>query len=108
MRSLPLLFALALVPLGCGAKHEPQTHQVEIRGMQFVPAELTVSKGDTVVWTNKDVMPHTVTSEATSSVKFDSKSIDAKQQWSYTATTAGELAYVCTFHPTMHGKLVVR
>lgn len=100
--------ALGLAQLGCGAKHAPKTHQVEIRAMQFVPAELTVAVGDTIVWTNHDVMPHTVTSEAASTVTFDSQSIESKQVWSYTVTTAGELPYVCTFHPTMRGKLVTR
>ncbi len=108
MRALSLVFVLGIAQLGCGAKHEPKTHHVEIRAMQFVPAELTVATGDTVVWTNYDVMPHTVTSDAASVEKFDSQSIDAKHEWRYTATAAGEHTYVCTFHPTMHGKIVVR
>jgi plastocyanin len=93
----------------CGAKaREPQTHQVAIRAMQFDPAELTVAVGDTVVWTNNDVVPHTVTSAPASPLKFDSQLMESKQQWRYTVTGAGELAYVCTFHPTMRAKLTVR
>lgn len=59
----------------CSAKAEPKTYQVEIRGMQFVPASLTVKVGDTVVWTNHDVLPHTVTAAGA----FDSQAIAAGQ-----------------------------
>ena len=31
-------------------------HTIEIRGMEFHPAELTVALGDTVVWINRDVV----------------------------------------------------
>ena len=90
--------------LACGSKaREPVTHQVEIRAMTFVPAELTVGVGDTVVWVNRDVVPHTVTSKT-----FDSQSLATQQVWSLSVSAAGEIPYVCTFHPTMTGKLTVR
>ena len=96
-----LLVALA----ACGAKaRAPETHQIEIHSMQYVPAELVVAVGDTVVWTNKDVLPHTVTSVG----EFDSQLIAAQQSWRYTVTSAGELPYVCTYHPTMRAKLIAR
>ncbi|MGE0545868.1 MAG: plastocyanin/azurin family copper-binding protein [Kofleriaceae bacterium] len=87
---------------------QPRTHQVDIRAMKFVPAELAVSVGDTVVWTNHDIVPHTVTSLPTAVVAFDSQSIESNQRWTYTVTTAGELAYECSFHPTMTAKLVAK
>lgn len=93
----------------CGSKaREPQTHQVDIRAMQFVPAQLVVAVGDTVVWTNSDVVPHTVTSSTPSPAVFDSQLMASKQQWQYKVTAAGEHAYVCTFHPTMRAKLTAR
>lgn len=36
------------------------------------------------------------------------QSIGSEQQWRYPVTTAGDHAYVCTFHPTMRGQLVAR
>ena len=100
---------LGLGLAACGSKaREPQTHHVEIRAMQFVPATLEVGVGDTVVWTNADVVPHTVTSSVPSVAVFDSKSIANKQTWQYTVTKAGEHAYVCTFHPTMKATLTAR
>ena len=97
---------LCFLLLACGT--DAKTHQVEIRAMQFSPAELTVGVGDTVVWTNVDVVPHTVTSIAPSPVTFDSQQMTSQQRWQYKVTAAGELPYGCTFHPTMRGKLVVR
>lgn len=39
----------------------PVTHTVVISGMKFHPVGLTVNKGDTVVWVNKDLVTHNIT-----------------------------------------------
>lgn len=99
-------FVLLLALAACGgSKHEPTTHRVEIRAMTFQPALVDVAVGDTVIWTNKDVVPHTVTS---TSKLFDSTSLAQNAEWSYVVTAPGELTYVCTFHPTMFGTVVAR
>lgn len=76
---------------------------VTIEGMKFDPAVVTVRPGDTVVWHNKDVVPHTATATGT----FDSKEIAAGKRWSWTARKPGRHAYVCTYHPGMQGTVVV-
>jgi plastocyanin len=80
------------------------THTVVIDGVKYDPETLTVKRGDTVVWVNKDPFPHTVTSKG----GFDSHSIAAGKSWKYTASKAGEFAYICTFHPNMKGTLTVK
>ena len=75
-----------------------------IDGSAYAPSMITVRKGDTVTWVNKDPFPHTVTAAG----KFDSKSIAANGKWSYRATQAGDFDYICTFHPNMKGTLVVQ
>lgn len=82
-----------------------RTHTVTIEGMRFQPDVTTVSRGDTVVWVNKDVVPHTATSRAGD---FDSKTIPVDQSWQYTARTRGTFGYICTLHPTMKATLRVR
>jgi plastocyanin len=82
----------------------PATHRVVIGAMSFRPAVLTLRAGDTVVWVNEDPFPHTVTSPAG---RFDSRDVAAGQSWKHTPRTRGELAYVCTLHPTMKAVLRV-
>ena len=97
--------ACLLVLAACGSKaREPKVHHVVIQSMIFAPTTLEVSTGDIVVWTNEDIVPHTVTAAGV----FDSQSMNNKQEWRYTATKAGDYAYGCTFHPTMKGTLIVR
>jgi plastocyanin len=87
-----------------GALAAPKTHTVTIEGTQFVPEKLTVRRGDRVVWINKDPFPHTATGRIRG---FDSHSIAPGSSWRYVAGKPGTLPYVCTFHPTMKGTLVI-
>ena len=100
------IFAIALVVGACStsAPRPPQTLQVEIHGMQFVPATLHVHRGDTVVFTNHDLVPHT----ATASGWFDSGPLQPNQSWTYVVTEPVEYDYVCSMHPTMKGQLLAR
>lgn len=97
------VFALMLV--GCSSAHHPTAIPATIEGLAYEPAEVTVAPGDTVVWTNKDMVPHTVTARDGT---FDSGSIAAGATWRYVARDAGTVAYYCTFHPTMKGTLNVK
>jgi putative membrane protein len=40
--------------------------------------------------------------------RFDSRTIETEKSWRFTARTAGEFPYVCTFHPTMKAMLNVK
>jgi plastocyanin len=107
---LALIGALGLLCIGGGAAvpsaaaEKAATHTVVIEGVKFEPETLTVARGDTVVWVNKDPFPHTVTAKGA----FDSHDIAAGKSWKYVARKAGEYAYVCTLHPNMQAKLVVK
>jgi plastocyanin len=91
--------------LAASERARPKTHTVTIENMRFQPEALTVTRGDTIVWVNKDLVPHTVTSEKGD---FDSRMIQAGKSWRYTVRTKGEFAYVCTYHPTMKAILRVK
>ena len=84
---------------------KPVTHTVTIEGTAFSPPALTINRGDSVVWVNKDPYPHTATSKTGG---FDSGEIRPGKSWRYTARTVGEFAYVCTIHPSMKGSLRVK
>ncbi len=80
---------------------------VVIDGFQFTPDTLTVKRGTTVTFVNKDATPHTVSPD--SKAKFvgidrlmsgESKTITFKER--------GTQSYFCQFHTTMLGKVVVK
>lgn len=93
--------------MACAAAHPPaQRHEVEIRGLAFIPAALEVAEGDTVVWINRDIVPHTATSSAKPG--WTTGPITQGDSGIYVASLKGEAAYACEFHPTMVGKLIVK
>ena len=81
------------------------TKVVVIEGTKFLPATLTVHRGDTVVWRNKDFFPHNVTA---SQGEFRSGDIAPSASWRYQTDHEGRFAYICTLHPTMKATLIVR
>ena len=87
------------------APPKPVKHPVTMEAVAFQPADLTVSAGDTIVWTNNDPFPHTVTAK---SGIFDSKPLPAGKAWTYRAQKKGDYPYVCTLHPTMTGTIHVK
>ncbi|MBK6005594.1 cupredoxin family copper-binding protein [Ramlibacter ginsenosidimutans] len=96
------LCAFALV-VACGSA-AAATHVVTIEGMKFEPGELTVHRGDRITWTNKDLVPHTVTAAGA----FNSGAIAPGKSWSWLAGAPGAHDYVCTYHPTMKARVVVQ
>jgi plastocyanin len=78
---------------------------VRLTNFAFVPAALDVAAGDTLVFTNADVVPHTTTAQDGA---WDSKAIEAGATWRVVARTPGRHVYDCTFHPTMKGTVTVR
>ena len=76
-----------------------------MRGMAFAPADLALRNGDEVVWTNDDVVPHTVSA---ADGAFDSGAIAPGASWRWRAQGEGTHPYACRFHPTMKGELRVR
>ncbi len=80
----------------------PSTKLVLIQNFGFKPAVLTIKKGDTVKWENKDSTAHTVTSDT-----FKSDQINQNTFFSYTFTKAGNYNYHCIIHPSMTGSVIV-
>ena len=105
--AMPLFVFLLLPTAGMAgaANAAPRVHTVLIEGMRFQPEGLTVAAGDTVVWINRDMVPHTATS---ASARFDSHEIAPGKSWTHTVRATGEFGYICTYHPLMKAILRVR
>ncbi len=78
--------------------------EVGIDNFVFNPQQLTVKAGTAVTWTNRDDIPHTVTSKTG---VFRSKALDTDDTFSFTFATPGTFAYFCALHPHMTGMIVV-
>lgn len=92
-----------LVCLGPASGLAKTVHTVSIENMKFSPAEVSVDKGDTILWVNKDLVPHTVTAENGS---FDSKSIEPDKTWKIASVKKGKIVYKCSFHPMMKAAFI--
>lgn len=112
-RSAPgiVLGALLLLPgagglPGLRAQRPPvpgQRHVLEMRDFGFVPAQLVVAPGDTVVWVNRDIVPHTASE---GDEHWDSGTLQEDASWSLVVQDVGQQTYYCRFHPTMKGTLL--
>ena len=97
--------AVACVGAAACARSAPTAHTITIHDFAFAPATLTVSRGDTIVWSNADFVPHTATAR---DAAWDSKAIDGSSSWRTVAGSPGRHEYYCAFHPTMKATVIVR
>jgi plastocyanin len=100
-----MIIAVAVAASASCARQAPRAHVVVMKDIGFQPTELSVSRGDTVIWKNEDFVPHTATARDGS---WDSKTIDADSSWRYVADDPGRHDYYCVFHPNMRGTITVR
>ena len=103
---------LLLLPLGgaCSSDDDSKpaaeasdTVSVSIADFMFTDAEVQVSAGGSVEWTNTDDQAHT----ATSAGNFDAGAMDPQRSATVVFPTAGTFTYICSFHPFMTGTVVV-
>ena len=102
---LALLFGSVSVGATTHGRRKPTTHKVIMEGMVFKPASLTINAGDSVLWVNDDIVEHTATAADNS---WDSKLVAPEKSWKHTFKAKKSHQYVCKYHPTMKGTLVVK
>jgi plastocyanin len=79
--------------------------KISIADMKF-SAPLTVTPGATVTVVNSDSVEHTVTADSGNAFNAD---VGDNGTATFTAPTQpGTYAYHCTYHPMMHGQLIVQ
>ena len=77
---------------------------VVIQQMKFMPASITVNKGDTIVWINKDIVTHNVTEGPGKA--WASSPLPPGAVWKMEALKSAN--YFCALHPVMKGSLTVK
>ncbi len=90
---------------GCGSGGEPGPNEVFMQAIAFNPMEITIQVGESVTWTNQDIVPHTATSgnpgdEDLGSI-FRSPTLFQGGTFTHTFNDAGEFVYFCEVHPGM-------
>lgn len=70
----------------------------------FSPANVSITAGDTVVWTNNGTDEHTASSTTNA---FFSPTMGPGDRYQHTFNTAGTYNYVCAFHDDMRGTVTV-
>lgn len=78
---------------------------VKIDNFAFAPATVTVTAGTTVTWKNEDDSPHRIGDK---NGTFKSAALDTDETFSHTFAAPGEYAYICTIHPYMRGRIIVK
>lgn len=73
--------------------------------MKFVPERLEVRVGDTITWTNRDFVPHSVTAAGAG---IESGDLGEGGTFTLVAREKGEIAYLCRLHPMMRALVVVK
>jgi plastocyanin len=99
--ALPQLTAAGEAAVAAAAS--PAT--VKIDNFTFSPPTLTVTAGTTVTWKNEDDSPHRI---GDNNGTFKSAALDTDDTFSHTFAAPGEYPYICTIHPYMVGKIIVK
>lgn len=83
--------------------------QVTMHNTAYQPGNIQVKVGTTVIWTNQDDVPHTVTfrSGMPGSSMMGSHMMTHGQSFSYTFRMPGTYHYYCTVHPSMVATVTV-
>jgi len=104
---------------GMSGMHMAKTVDVAMQGNKFVNDTVTIYVGDTVKWTNKDTVSHTVTTRAGQAESFDSNPncttplepapfcMPTGATYTHTFTKAGTTEYYCRVHSMMTAKVIV-
>jgi plastocyanin len=78
---------------------------VKIDNFSYMPHDITVAAGTTIIWVNNDDIPHTVVS--TTDV-FKSRALDTDDKFSFKFDKPGTYEYFCSIHPKMTAKVIVQ
>jgi len=101
---VPLAFALALA-VCASAGASARTIDVVIEHFAFMPAQIEVMPGDAIVFTNRDITPHTATATDGS---WTTKDIASGKSEAIVIPAKGDGAYFCKYHPVMKGRLTIK
>jgi plastocyanin len=81
------------------------TVRIVMQNLAYANTRVEISRGTTVIWENRDAVPHTSTAD---DGRWDSGLIEGGRSWSRTFGETGTFNYHCTPHPFMKATIIVR
>ena len=96
------VLAVLALAVGSAGAAGPRTHTIVMQNMRFGPVPGNIKAGDTIIWVNRDVVPHTATARDRS---FDVV-IPPRRSANMVVRRAGTTPFYCRYHPAMRGNLV--
>lgn len=96
-------------PAAAGGETARKLHRVEIRRFAFHPRALEIRPGDSVVWINLDLAPHTASPDPGTSGHgtWDSGTLAKNATYQTRFDSPGSVTYHCAFHPRMLGWITI-
>jgi plastocyanin len=105
MRKLILMLA-AVTALAIAGPAGAATKGINIYSTGFSPKSVTITEGDTVIWTNRDAAAnHQILADKG---QFVSPILKKNQSFSYTFKAAGTYTYKDELHPKLAGTITVK
>lgn len=94
---------LAFAPAAAGrsAAAAPRTHEIAMQNMRFGPVPPGIKAGDTIIWVNRDMVPHTATADDRS---FDVV-VPSRGSARMAVRRVGTTGFYCRYHPGMRSRL---
>lgn len=101
------LGVLLVMMYGCNSGSSDSEHAatdtVVIDQMKFIPESITINRGDTVLFINKDIVPHNaVQTDST----WYSPVLNNGDTWRFVPEKSDD--YYCSIHLVMKGKIIVK
>jgi plastocyanin len=81
-----------------------RVRRVSMKDIKFIPADITVTAGEKVTWSNDDPVAHTATAD---NGEFDSGTMPSGDTFAWTAEGSGEIPYFCEIHPNQKGTITI-
>lgn len=81
-----------------------QTQNISIAQMKFEPNHISTNVGDTLIFTNNDIVAHNVTQVP--DAKWASPLLQPGESWTFVPKQSDSL--YCSIHPTMKGYIEVK
>ena len=85
-------------------KPAPALYVVQVEQMKFLPSDISVHKGDTVMWVNNDMVAHDITEEKSKS--WSSSLLQPGKSWKLVVKESAD--YYCSIHAVMKGRIAIK